>query len=56
MRVISESGQALLIVVLVMVVVLTMGLSVASRSITNLRIATEQDNSQASFSAVEAGI
>lgn len=52
----SEKGQALLIVVLVMVVVLTIGLSVASRSITNLRLATEQEDSQAAFSAAEAGI
>lgn len=52
----NENGQALLIVVLVMVVALTVALSVASRSITNLRIATDQENSQAAFSAAEAGI
>lgn len=56
MHVAGEKGQALLIVVLVMVVALTVALSVASRSVTNLRIATEQENSQAAFSAAEAGI
>lgn len=52
----SESGQALLIVVLVMVVSLTIGLSVVSRSITNLRTTTDEEQSQRAFSAAEAGI
>lgn len=56
MQFFGEKGQSLLIVVLVMVVALTIGLSVASRSITNLRIASEEQNSQAAFSAAEAGI
>ncbi len=46
----------LLIVVLVMVVVLTVGLSVATRSITNLRSTTEEENAQRAFSAAEAGV
>lgn len=52
----SEKGQALLIVILVMVVSLTIGLSVASRSVVNLRTSTEEENSQRAFSAAEAGI
>lgn len=52
----SEKGQALLIVVLVMVVALTVGLSVASKSITNLRTSTEEANSQKALAAAEAGI
>lgn len=52
----QESGQALLVVVLVMVIALTVGLSLASRSITNLRSSTEEANSQAAFSAAEAGV
>lgn len=52
----SEKGQALLIVILVMVVSLTIGLSVASRSIVNLRTSTEEENSQRAFSAAEAGV
>lgn len=52
----QEKGQVLLIVVLVMVVSLTIGLSVVSRSITNLRITSEQEQSQRAFSAAEAGI
>ncbi|QQG40692.1 MAG: hypothetical protein HYV37_04010 [Candidatus Levyibacteriota bacterium] len=52
----SESGQTLLIVILIVVVSLTVGLSLASRSIVNLRISTEEDNSQRAFSAAEAGV
>lgn len=51
-----QAGQALLIVVLVMVVALTIGLSVAGRVIVNNRTATEQEDSQRAFSAAEAGI
>lgn len=52
----SQHGQALLVVVLVMVVALTVGLSVLSRSITNLRNAADEEHSQRAFSAAEAGI
>lgn len=52
----SQVGQALLLVVLIMVVGLTVGLAVASRSITNVRTTTEEENSQRAFSAAEAGI
>ncbi|MBI4078679.1 MAG: hypothetical protein HY429_00035 [Candidatus Levybacteria bacterium] len=51
-----QGGQALLVLVLVLVVSLTVGLSVASRSITNVRISTEEENSQRALSAAEAGI
>lgn len=52
----SEQGQALLIVVLVMVVALTVGLSIASKSITSLRSSTEEANSQKALAAAEAGV
>lgn len=52
----KERGQVLLIVVLVLVIGLVVGLSVAARTITNLRISTEEENSQRAFSAAEAGI
>ena len=52
----AQRGQVLLIVVLVMVVALTVGLSLASRSITNLRTASDQVNADRAFSAAEAGI
>lgn len=52
----SQKGQAILIVVLVMVVSLTIGLSIASRSVTNLKTSTEEENSQRAFSAAEAGV
>lgn len=51
-----QKGQIILVVVLVMVVGLTIGLALASRSITNLRISTDEKNSQAALSAAEAGI
>ena len=52
----NQNGQALLIVVLVMVVALTVGLSIASKSITSFRNSTEQASSQKALSAAEAGI
>lgn len=39
-----------------MVVTLTVGLSIATRSITNIRLSTEEQDSQRAFSAAEAGI
>jgi Tfp pilus assembly protein PilX len=51
-----QRGQVLLIVILVMVVALTIGLSVVSRSITTLRTTKESESSQRAFSAAEAGI
>lgn len=51
-----DSGQALLIVVLVMVIGLTVGLSIASKSITSLRSSTDEANSQKALAAAEAGI
>ncbi len=52
----KQKGQILLIVVLIMVVSLTVGLSVISRSITNLKISTEEADSAKALSAAEAGI
>lgn len=51
-----QQGQTFLIVILIMVVSLTVGLAVVSRSITNLRTTTEEENSQRAFSAAEAGV
>jgi Tfp pilus assembly protein PilX len=51
-----ERGQVLLIVVLVMMVVLVIVFSLASRTITEVRLGTEQETSQRAFSAAEAGI
>jgi len=50
------SGQALLIIVLVMSVALTIGLAVISRSITDIRISSQEEESARVFSAAEAGI
>ncbi|MGI8420491.1 MAG: hypothetical protein ACR2LN_07685 [Candidatus Levyibacteriota bacterium] len=51
-----QRGQILLIVVLVMVTALTIGLSVAARTINNTRTSQEAENSEKAFSAAEAGI
>lgn len=52
----SQQGQTLLIVVLIMVIALTVGLSIATRSIVNLRTSTEEAESQKALAAAEAGI
>ena len=51
-----QKGQVLLIIVLVMIVALSIGLSVVTRSITNLQISSEEESSQRALSAAEAGI
>lgn len=51
-----QSGQAVVIVVVGMVIALTIGLSVAARSILNLQTTSEEEISQRAFSAAEAGI
>jgi hypothetical protein len=55
-RKVYQRGQALLIVVLVMIIALTVGLSVASRSVVTVQTTTEEENSKRAFSAAEAGI
>lgn len=52
----ANSGQALLIVVLIMVVGLTVTLSLVSRSIVNLKTSVDQTNSQQALAAAEAGV
>lgn len=52
----TEKGQALVIVLLVMAVGLTMGLAVVSRSVTDIRISQQEEESARVFSAAEAGI
>lgn len=51
-----QRGQMLLIVVLIMVIALTVGLGVISRTVTTLRTTKESESSQRAFSAAEAGI
>ncbi len=46
----------LMVVVLTMIIALTVGLSVASRTITNVRISRQSDESGRAFQAAEAGI
>lgn len=51
-----RSGQILILVLLVVVVALAVGLSVASRNITNIRTSTQTEQSQRAFSAAEGGV
>ena len=58
MRYISsrQNGQVLLLVVIAMTLALTVGLSLASRTISNLKISKQNEESQRAFQAAEAGI
>lgn len=51
-----RSGQVLVLVLLMVVVALSVGLSVASRNITNLKTATQTERSQKAFGAAEGGV
>jgi type II secretory pathway pseudopilin PulG len=52
----QNSGQIALIVLLVMVVVLTIGLSLVSRTVSEVRISQDEEEALRAFSAAEAGI
>jgi len=52
----NESGQALLIVLLSMAVILTVVLSILSRSILDVAVSTGEEEALRAFSAAEAGI
>ncbi len=52
----KQKGQALLIILLVMAVILTIALSIASRSVTDISISKQEDDASRAFSAAEAGI
>jgi hypothetical protein len=51
-----NKGQALLVIVLIMAAALTIGLALVSRTVTDIRISLEQEESARAFSAAEAGI
>ena len=52
----KDLGQIALGILLIMVVLLTVGLAVVSRSVTDIRISKETEESARAFSAAEAGI
>jgi Tfp pilus assembly protein PilX len=52
----KQNGQILLIVILVVIIASTIGLSLASRSVTSLRSSAEEAQSQKALNAAEAGI
>lgn len=51
-----SSGQVVLILVLVTIVGLTIGLSLISRTVTDIRISSQIEQSSRAFSAAEAGV
>lgn len=51
-----QSGQALIVILLVMAVGLTVGLASASRSITDIHISHQEEESARAFSVAETGI
>ncbi len=52
----DQAGQVVLILVLVTIVGLTVGLSLISRTVTDIRISSQIEQSSRAFSAAEAGI
>jgi len=52
----TDSGQVVLILVLITVVGLVIGLSLVARSITDVRISSQIEQSSRAFSAAEAGV
>ncbi|MCM8787836.1 MAG: pilus assembly PilX N-terminal domain-containing protein [Candidatus Omnitrophica bacterium] len=52
----NKKGQIALIIVLIMIVVLTIGLALISRSLTDIKISEDEKESLRAFSAAEAGI
>lgn len=52
----KQSGQALLVVILAMVVAITLGLGAISQSITDVKISQEEEESARAFNLAEAGL
>ncbi len=52
----QSHGQTLVIMMLILVVVLTIGLSAVGRTITNVKETSTQERSTRAFSAAEAGV
>lgn len=55
-RVATKAGQALVIVLLVLSVVLTVGLSVVAQSVSEIKLSQKEEEAARAFSAAEAGI
>jgi len=55
-KIIHQKGQAVLLVLLGMAAVLTLALSVASRSVTDISTVSRSENSSRAFSAAEEGV
>jgi Tfp pilus assembly protein PilX len=51
-----RSGQALVVVLLIVAVVLTLGLSIASRGVTEINVSSVENDSSKALDAAEAGV
>lgn len=52
----SDSGQVGIIILLLTIVMLTIGLSIASRSVTDIRLSRQEEETSRAFDVAEAGI
>lgn len=52
----KSSGQALVIILLVLVVILTVGLALVSRTVTDIKLSGQTEVSNRAFNAAEAGV
>lgn len=52
----QSSGQAGIVILLLTIVLLTVGLSIASRSVTDVRLSRQEEETSRAFDAAEAGI
>ena len=55
-RILNNSGQALIIMLLVMAAAITLGLAASRQVTTDIRVSTQQEESARAYSAAEAGI
>lgn len=52
----NEKGQAIIVLILVMLVALTIGLAISQRSLTSIQVSTRTEQTSRAFSAAEAGL
>lgn len=52
----GQAGQAGIVILLLTIVLLTIGLSIASRSVTDIRLSRQEEETTRAFDAAEAGI
>lgn len=56
MKLLNQKGQTVILLLLVMVIGLTVGLSVVSRSVLDVKLSSQSEESSRAFTAAEAGV